>query len=86
LVLIIFIANGDLLPLAIMTSADTHDRTEKLLNDNNYFGLKQEQVTLIKQGKVPALANNDAHFAQVEGKLELLAKPHGHGDVHTLVH
>ena len=26
------------LPLAIMTSGDTHERTQKLLQDNAYFG------------------------------------------------
>jgi UDP-sugar pyrophosphorylase len=30
--------------------------------------------------------DNEGHFAQVEGKLEVIAKPHGHGDVHTLVY
>lgn len=32
------------LPLAIMTSDDTHDATLKLLQDNAYFGAKPSQV------------------------------------------
>jgi UDP-sugar pyrophosphorylase len=40
------------LPLAIMTSGDTHAKTEKLLHDNAYFGMKPGQVTLLKQEKV----------------------------------
>ncbi len=42
------------LPLAIMTSGDTHARTEKLLQDNAYFGMQPGQVTLLKQEKVAA--------------------------------
>jgi UDP-sugar pyrophosphorylase len=40
------------LPLAIMTSGDTHARTEALLQDNAYFGMQPSQVTLLKQEKV----------------------------------
>ena len=43
------------LPLAIMTSGDTHARTEKLLQDHAYFGMQPGQVTLLKQEKVPPL-------------------------------
>lgn len=42
------------LPLAIMTSGDTHARTEKLLQNNAYFGMQPGQVTLLKQEKVHA--------------------------------
>lgn len=40
------------LPLAIMTSGDTHERTLKLLEKENYFGMQPAQVTLLKQEKV----------------------------------
>ena len=40
------------LPLAIMTSGDTHERTQKLLQDNAYFGMQPAQVTLLRQEKV----------------------------------
>ena len=43
------------LPLAIMTSGDTHERTQKLLEENDYFGMQPAQVTLLKQEKVRAL-------------------------------
>ena len=72
-------------PLAIMTSDDTHRKTETLLKGKNYFGLFPSQVTLIKQEKVGALINNEAHLAR-EGKYMVDAKPHGHGDVHKLMH
>jgi UDP-sugar pyrophosphorylase len=54
---------GTKLPLAIMTSGDTDAPTAALLKENNYFGLDESQVTLIKQEKVAALFNNDAHIA-----------------------
>jgi UDP-sugar pyrophosphorylase len=71
------------LPLAIMTSGDTHDQTVELLEKNSFFGLKREQVTLMRQEKVPALIDVDARLACKDGLLE--TKPHGHGDVHSLL-
>ena len=35
-------------PLGIMVSDDTNDRTKKLLEDNNYFGLQKSQVFMLK--------------------------------------
>lgn len=37
-------AEGRSLPLAIMTSDDTHARTEALLKKRHYFGMKSGQV------------------------------------------
>jgi UDP-sugar pyrophosphorylase len=51
------------LPLAIMTSDDTQEKTVALLENNDYFGLDKEQVSILKQEKVPALLNNDADIA-----------------------
>jgi UTP--glucose-1-phosphate uridylyltransferase len=45
---------GRKLPLAIMTSGDTHDRTLALLEANDYFGASRSQITLLKQEKVVA--------------------------------
>lgn len=42
------------LPLAIMTSDDTHARTQKLLAQHGNFGMRDDQVTLLKQEKVSA--------------------------------
>uniref|UniRef100_A0A7S2XAT1 UTP-monosaccharide-1-phosphate uridylyltransferase n=1 Tax=Lotharella oceanica TaxID=641309 RepID=A0A7S2XAT1_9EUKA len=80
--------NPDLkLPLAIMTSGDTHERTIKLLEENNYFGLDADQVTLIQQEKVPAIMDRTGSIAvDPEDPYTVLTKPHGHGDVHTLLH
>ena len=35
---------------------------------------------------MPAMTDNEAHFGMIPGKLLLETKPHGHGDVHTLLH
>jgi UDP-sugar pyrophosphorylase len=73
------------LPLAIMTSGDTHDRTEKLLHDNQYFGMDEDQVVLMKQEKVACLSDSNATLA-MEDDFSIQTKPHGHGDVHMLLH
>eukprot|EP00921_Rhytidocystis_pertsovi_P003271 GHVQ01005512.1.p1 GENE.GHVQ01005512.1~~GHVQ01005512.1.p1 ORF type:complete len:680 (-),score=101.65 GHVQ01005512.1:659-2698(-) len=79
--------NVMMLPLAIMTSEDTHSRTVELFEMNGYFGLKKEQVTFMKQGKVAALADGEGRIAarRIEGGVEIEMKPHGHGDVHSLL-
>lgn len=75
---------GILLPLCIMTSIDTNDKTIQLLKDNNYFGMEPSQVTVVQQGMgVPALMDNDAKIATVEVEnngRDVLLKPHGHGE------
>jgi UDP-sugar pyrophosphorylase len=50
--------------------------------------MKQNQISIVQQEKVPAIVNNEAHFAVIEdeGKLILETKPHGHGDIHTLLY
>ncbi|MCQ2821335.1 MAG: UTP--glucose-1-phosphate uridylyltransferase, partial [archaeon] len=74
------------IPLCIMTSGDTHEKTLKLLKDFNNFGLKEKQIFIVKQEKCPALLDNECHIALKEGKLLMETKPHGHGDVHTLLY
>ena len=75
------------LPLAIMVSDDTAKRTEELLKANDYFGMDASQVTLMKQEKVPCLSDNEARLAlDPKDPFQLLTKPHGHGDVHYLLH
>ena len=112
-----------LLPLAIMTSGDTHDKTIHMMRENDawisfrhvgswpshgclgsctadifsqsqaFFGMVEEQarngkadhcvmcfpwqVHFLKQEKVPALVDVDAHISAKEGCIE--TKPHGHG-------
>ena len=44
--------SSNLLPLVIMTSDDTHQRTQQLLESHSFFGLSPKQVHLLKQEKV----------------------------------
>ena len=74
------------IPLIIMTSNDTHERTLELLEAANYYGVPKDQIHFIKQSNVPAIENNDGRFAQKDDKFALQTKPHGHGDVYTLLH
>lgn len=80
------------IPIAIMTSDSTHTATLGFLQEHAFFGLPDGQLTLIKQEKVPCLdVVGDADSLRLrlvigaEGK-ELIMKPHGHGDVHSLLH
>ncbi|CAA0831691.1 UDP-sugar pyrophosphorylase [Striga hermonthica] len=75
------------IPLAIMTSDDTHYRTIQLLESNAYFGMKPSQIKLLKQEKVACLDDNDARLAvDPKNKYRIQTKPHGHGDVHSLLY
>ncbi|XP_073035938.1 UDP-sugar pyrophosphorylase-like [Primulina eburnea] len=75
------------IPLAIMTSDDTHLRTVNLLESNSYFGMKPAQIKLLKQEKVACLDDNDARLAvDPQNKYKIQTKPHGHGDVHSLLY
>ncbi len=73
------------IPLVIMTSRDTHDATVATLEQNQRFGLAQDQITLLRQELVPAVDDVAAHLA-LDGPCQLALKPHGHGDIHMLLH
>ncbi|CAK9030141.1 UDP-sugar pyrophosphorylase (UDP-galactose/glucose pyrophosphorylase) (UGGPase) [Durusdinium trenchii] len=77
---------GLIVPLAIMTSGDTHDKTVELLNKHANFGMADGQITIMKQEKVPAIVDNEGRFAQDPDTGLVETKPHGHGDVHSLIH
>ncbi|MBN2164213.1 MAG: UTP--glucose-1-phosphate uridylyltransferase [Pontiellaceae bacterium] len=72
-------------PFIIMVSQDTGPKTLESLEANNYFGMQKEQVYILKQELVPAIADNDGALA-LDGKYQLALKPHGHGDIHMLLH
>ena len=63
------LANGNKIPFAIMTSDDTHTLTIELLEANKYFGMDPQQITIVKQEKVPALLDADGRMALEAGKL-----------------
>lgn len=80
--------------LVLMTSDDTDVPTRALLAEHANFGMGAERLHIVKQGKVPCLADGDAKLAMAASSgggesghgAELLTKPHGHGDVHALLH
>ena len=75
------------LPLAIMTSHETHAPTLQMLQSSHYYGLSPSQVTLLQQQNVGALADASGALAQpADDPYRVLTKPHGHGDVHALLH
>ena len=71
-----------------MVSNDTSRGTMELLEENNYFGMDSDQITIVQQGDgVPALMDNNATIAMNSSDpYKIQAKPHGHGDIHALLH
>ena len=76
---------GHKIPFVIMTSDDTYSKTVELLEKNKYFGMDDKQLIIVKQEKVPAMIDVEARFALAKDSLEIETKPHGHGDIHTLL-
>ena len=75
------------IPLAIMTSGETHEKTLCLLEENNYFGFPKDRLFLMQQDKVPCLSDSQGTLTRdPTDKYRLTTKPHGHGDVHYLLH
>ncbi|GMI29911.1 hypothetical protein TeGR_g957 [Tetraparma gracilis] len=78
---------GRVPPLCIMTSEDTDAGVRKLLAKRGDFGLPR--VDVVTQQKVAALADAGGGLAFAVGgggEVEIVTKPHGHGDVHSLLH
>ena len=64
-----------------LTRANDHVAADRVANGPPF------QVTLLKQEKVPCLSDNEARLsADPKDPFRLLTKPHGHGDVHFLLH
>ncbi len=72
-------------PFVIMTSGDTHERTLALLAAHNNFGLDAAQLHVLQQEKVAAVADVAGHLAMADATT-VDTKPHGHGDVHAVLH
>ncbi len=73
--------------LAIMVSGDTEERTREFLTTNSYFGLEESQITFLKQNNVPVIVDMEGHLAlDPKDPYRLMTKPHGHGDIHALMH
>ena len=80
------VSNDWFIPFCIMTSEDTHEQTISLLKKNSNFYMRENQIILIKQRKLPAIRDNDCHLSLQKDKFLLETKPHGHGDTHYLLY
>jgi len=74
-----------ILPFALMVSGDTASRSKELMKANRNFGMTDDQIFWLKQEKVVAVEDNDVRFAR-DGLYDVQTKPHGHGDIHALMH
>ncbi|KAL3695224.1 hypothetical protein R1sor_009300 [Riccia sorocarpa] len=75
------------IPLVIMTSDDTHEKTIELLKKNNNFGMLPDQIVLLKQEKVACISDNNGSLAlDPSNNFLIQTKPHGHGDVHNVLY
>jgi UDP-sugar pyrophosphorylase len=79
---------GKTLPLCIVTSSDDFDCVKSLLDENNRFGMTDEQITMINQSEgVPAFVTSEAKLVlDPNDEFKIVIKPHGNGDVHALLH
>ena len=79
-----------LLPLSYSPTLLLSYSPTLLLSYSNYFSTSNfllDQVILLKQEKVAALAHADGRFAvSPSDPYTILTKPHGHGDIHFLLH
>ncbi|GAW81383.1 UTP--glucose-1-phosphate uridylyltransferase [Plasmodium gonderi] len=75
------------IPFIIMLSDDTYEKTISFFENNNFFSLKRHQIHFLKQGKVLCFKDNEAHidFTFQNGTFHFSRKPHGHGDIHSLI-
>ena len=80
------VSNDWFIPFCIMTSEDTHEQTISLLKKNSNFYMRENQIILIKQRKLPAIRDNECHLSLQKDKFLLETKPHGHGDIHYLLY
>ncbi|MBN2295131.1 MAG: UTP--glucose-1-phosphate uridylyltransferase [Pirellulales bacterium] len=69
---------GVSIPLYIMTSPATHDETVEFLDRNDRFGLAKDQLTIFRQGTMPAVDDQSGKVLLVN-KSHLALSPDGHG-------
>ncbi len=68
------------LEMVIMTSDDTHSRTQVLLDDHSYFGMQRNQLHLLKQEKVRGQSLSPTHLLHMQSLAHGMQSIHGMAD------
>jgi UDP-N-acetylglucosamine/UDP-N-acetylgalactosamine diphosphorylase len=69
---------GQPIPLAIMTSSATDQRTREYLSEHQFFGLPEEHVLVFQQADLPALSITELEL-MLDAADHVAVAPDGHG-------
>jgi UDP-N-acetylglucosamine/UDP-N-acetylgalactosamine diphosphorylase len=67
-------------PWYVMTSGPTRGPTEKYFKENNYFGLKKDNVLIFEQGVLPCISNEGKIL--LESRAKVAVAPDGNGGIY----